>query len=151
EGGGGEPLAVPADGDSPDGTQVAPEGEDFLAGRHVPDLRCVVRAGREESPPISAEGDPPDATGVLMAADLARLAFDLQVPDLDGPVVAAGGEPPARGVEGHSPDRVGMALEGEGVPARVRVPDPHDPVITARGQPPPIRRERDAIGLTVNR
>jgi hypothetical protein len=45
EGGRGEPLAALADGDSPDRSSVAPEGEEFVAGRHVPDLHRVVRGG----------------------------------------------------------------------------------------------------------
>ena len=48
---------VPADGDSPDRGGVAPEGQDLLAGRHVPELRRLVRGGREQPPPIGAEGD----------------------------------------------------------------------------------------------
>src|SRR5262249_22674330 len=67
--GGGQALAVRAEGDAVDLARVALEGEDALTGPRVPDVDGVPIPGGGQAPAVGAEGDarvPPEPVEVTV-------------------------------------------------------------------------------------
>src|SRR4051812_40461984 len=79
-------VAVGTEGNPPDGTVVAAEGQGFLAGGGVPDLHRVVLAGRGQAAAVGAEGDAADRVGV--AAEDVQLLTGGGIPEPHDLVIA---------------------------------------------------------------
>src|SRR5262249_10472718 len=138
-----EPGPVRTIRNTPNQAGVTPEGADFLAGLHVPELHCAVPTGGGEPLPVRAEGHVADLPGV--APDGAFHLAGRRATDLCRAVPTRQGELRPLGTEGSLKDStflscripegrdIGCVLDGASQLARERVPDRDDSLAPAGG------------------
>src|SRR5437763_1903461 len=124
---------------------MAPEANEFLTRREVPDLHDIFAfTPRSQALAVGAERHTPDSGMAFEGDQLLACRF---FPHLHGLVSAPGSQALAVGAECHAQHLCGMALEGEPLEAGRNGPDLHRVVKAPRSQAPAVRAERHALHL----
>ena len=134
----GDPLAVGAEGQSPDGPDRVDPPEDQPAGDRLPEHQCASRARGGQRTAIGRERDRAirEQARFPVRADLPA---GLDVPDAHGRVVARRGHEPAIPIEGHPRDPILVSRE-EPDPSGLRLPE-------TDGLVPTRQRDQAVIGM----
>ena len=109
-----------------------------MPAAHIPDLREIVVACRDDPLAVRAERGAPGAAGVRVQKG--QLAPGCDVPDPHRPVGAGGDDPPSVGAEGHAVEARSGSDDGEPPPGR-HAPDPRRPVGARADDPSSVGTE----------